>query len=54
MHEWLVLRFDVLDNLAFGSGRLGTMNNFSFTTGFEYRFGGEHYNYWPWNPAPAR
>jgi hypothetical protein len=54
LHEWLVLRFDVLDNLAFGSGRLGTMNNFSFTTGFEYRFGGEHYNYWPWNPAPAR
>ena len=39
LHEWLVLRFDVLDNLAFGSGGLGTMNNFSFTTGFEYRFG---------------
>jgi hypothetical protein len=54
LHEWLVLRFDVLDNLAFGSGGLGTMNNFSFTTGFEYRFGGAHVNYWPWNPAPAR
>lgn len=54
IHEWLVLRFDVLDNLAFGSGGVGTMNNFSFTTGFEYRFGGSHFNYWPWNPAPAR
>jgi hypothetical protein len=54
LHEWLVLRFDILDNLAFGSGSLGTMNNFSFTTGFEWRFGGVHYNYWPWNPAPAR
>lgn len=54
VHEWLALRFDVLDNLAFGSGSLGTMNNFSFTTGFEWRFGGSHVNYWPWNPAPAR
>lgn len=54
LHEWLVLRFDVLDNLAFGSGGLGTQNNFSFTTGFEYRFGGSHFNYWPWDPAPAR
>jgi len=54
LHEWLVLRFDVLDNMAFGSGCLGTMNNISFTTGFEYRFGGAHYSYWPWDPAPAR
>ena len=54
IHEWLVLRFDVLDNLAFGSGDAKTMNNFSFTTGFEYRFGGGHFSYWPWDPAPAR
>jgi hypothetical protein len=54
IHEWLALRFDVLDNLAFGSHNLGTMNNFSFTTGFEWRFGGSHYNYWPWNAASAR
>lgn len=50
IHEWLALRFDFLDNLAFGSNHLGTMNNLSFTTGFEWRFGGYHYNYWPWNP----
>jgi Outer membrane protein beta-barrel domain len=54
IHEWLALRFDVLDNLAFGSHNLGTMNNFSFTSGFEWRFGGGHYNYWPWNPGPGR
>jgi hypothetical protein len=54
IHEWLVLRFDVLDNLAFGSGDAKTMNNLSFTTGFEYRFGGGHSSYWPWDPAPAR
>ncbi len=53
LHDWLTLRADVTDNLAFGSSGLETMNNFSFTTGMEYRFGGCHRSYWPWEPAGA-
>ena len=54
LHDWLTLRADVTDNLAFGSSGLATMNNFSFTTGMEFRFGGYHKNYWPWAPAAPR
>jgi opacity protein-like surface antigen len=53
LHDWLTLRADVTDNLALGSSGLATMNNFSFTTGMEYRFGGCHRSYWPWEPASA-
>jgi hypothetical protein len=53
LHDWLTLRADVIDNLAFGSSGLATMNNVSFTTGMEFRFGGCHKNYWPWEPATA-
>jgi hypothetical protein len=53
LHDWLTLRADVTDNLAFGSSGLATMNNVSFTTGMEFRFGGCHQNYWPWEPASA-
>jgi hypothetical protein len=53
LHDWLSLRADVTDNLAFGSSGLATMNNFSFTTGMEFRFGGCHRSYWPWEPAAA-
>jgi hypothetical protein len=51
MHDSWVLRFDLLDNIALGSSGLDTMNNFSFSSGFEYRFGGSHKDYWPWDPA---
>ncbi|HEV3416054.1 MAG TPA: outer membrane beta-barrel protein [Pirellulales bacterium] len=54
LHDWLTLRADVTDNLALGSSGLATMNNVSFTTGLEFRFGGCHQNYWPWEPASAR
>lgn len=53
LHDWLSLRADVTDNLALGSSGLATMNNFSFTTGMEFRFGGSHRSYWPWEPAAA-
>jgi opacity protein-like surface antigen len=53
LHDWLTLRADVTDNLALGSSGLATMNNFSFTTGMEYRFGGCHRSYWPWEPSSA-
>ncbi len=51
MHDSWVLRFDLLDNIALGSSGLDTMNNFSFSSGFEYRFGGSHKDYWPWDPC---
>jgi hypothetical protein len=51
MHDSWTLRFDVLDNIALGSAGLNTMNNFSFTSGVEYRFGGSHKNYGPWEQA---
>jgi Outer membrane protein beta-barrel domain len=53
-HDWVTLRADVTDNLAFGSSGLETMNNISFTTGMEFHFGGCHKNYWPWEPEGAR
>jgi len=49
-HEWLVLRMDLVDNIAFGRAGLETMHNVSFTTGVEVRFGGVRQSYWPWNP----
>ncbi len=51
LHQWLVLRADLTDNLALGSGRVSTMNNISFTTGLEFYFGGDHLSYWPWDPS---
>ena len=44
-------RFDVIDNLAFASGPLDTMNNISLTFSVEVRFGGVRRSYWPWNPG---
>jgi hypothetical protein len=52
MNEWMVFRFDVIDNLAFGTGSLDTMHNVSLTAGLEYHFGGKRRSYWPWNPNP--
>ncbi len=50
--DWIALRFDFLDNVAFG-GRAGfeTMNNLSLTGGLEFRFGGTRKSYFPWNPS---
>ena len=47
----LVLRFDVMDNMAFGSGGLDTMHNISLTGGVELRCGGRRMSYYPWNPG---
>jgi hypothetical protein len=48
----LVVRTELLNNLAFGSGSgLDTLHNVSFTAGFEVRFGGARKNYWPWEPG---
>ncbi|MEX2139736.1 MAG: outer membrane beta-barrel protein [Pirellulales bacterium] len=50
--DWIAMRFDLLDNVAFG-GKAGfeTMNNLSLTAGLEFRFGGTRKSYFPWNPS---
>jgi hypothetical protein len=49
--EWLALRCDIMDNLAFGRGPFNTMNNVSYTGGVEIRFGGLRKTYYPWHPS---
>src|SRR5690606_20402379 len=49
--DWLVFRFDVTDNIAFGGGTpIGTQHTFSATGAIELRFGGSRVSYWPWQP----
>jgi outer membrane protein with beta-barrel domain len=50
--DWITMRLDVTDNIAFG-GRAGfeTMNNISLAGGLEFRFGGTRKSYFPWNPS---
>jgi hypothetical protein len=49
--DWLVLRLDLTDNIAFGGGtRLGTQHNISITGNVEIRFGGPRTSYWSWAP----
>jgi hypothetical protein len=49
--DWLVLRLDLTDNIAFGGGtRLGTQHNISVTGNVEIRFGGPRTSYWAWTP----
>ena len=49
--NWLALRIDVLDNLAFSSEHVDTMHNLSCTCGVEVHFGGSRRSYFPWNPG---
>jgi hypothetical protein len=51
VHEYLVARFELIDNWAIGSGRLSAMQNVSYTCGVEIRFGGVRRHYWPWDPG---
>lgn len=45
-------RVELLDNVAFGGSELiETMHNITLTGGIEYRFGGSHRTYWPWDPG---
>jgi hypothetical protein len=46
-----VMRFELMDNFAFGTGLLNDMHNLSFTAGLETRFGGgNRKSYYPWKP----
>lgn len=48
---WLSWRLEILDNLAWGNDGVGTLNNFSFTAGMEFRLGGRPNSYWPWRSS---
>jgi hypothetical protein len=49
--DWLVLRLDLADNIAFGGGtQIGTQHNISLTGNVEIRFGGPRTSYWAWAP----
>lgn len=45
--EWLVLRAELLDNVAVGSGVM--QSNFSATGGIGFRFGNLRNHFWPWS-----
>jgi hypothetical protein len=52
LSEWFIFRAECLDNVAFAGGSVfQTQHNFSFTAGFEIRFGQPHLQYWPWDPS---
>ena len=50
-NDWLALRFEVADNIAFGASGIDTVHNVLVTGGVELRFGGSRTAYWPWNPS---
>ena len=55
--DWLALRLECSDNIAFGEvafgdpAEFGTLHSISVTAGVEIRFGGSRKAYWPWNPS---
>jgi hypothetical protein len=52
LEDWLALRLECLDNIAFAGGTgLNTLHHVSLTGGVEIRFGGPRRAYWPWNPG---
>jgi hypothetical protein len=51
LRQWLALRAELLDNVAFADSGLNSMHNISLTVGAEWRFGAEPPSYWPWNPS---
>ena len=46
---WCTIRFDVVENFAYGSHTLENQANFSLMGGVEYRFGGRRPSYFPWH-----
>ena len=48
--NWMALRLDIADNLAFGDAGADSMQNFSITAGTEFRFGGSRRNYYHFHP----
>ena len=51
-NDWLALRIEVSDSIAFGGGPgFNTLNNLLVTGGLEVRFGGTRKVYWPYSPG---
>ena len=51
-NDWLALRMEVSDNMAFGGGSgFSVLQNLSVTCGLEVRFGGTRKVYWPYSPG---
>ena len=51
-NDWLALRLEVSDNMAFGGGPgFNMLHNLSATGGLEVRFGGTRKVYWPYSPG---
>jgi hypothetical protein len=47
--RWLIWRAEVIDNLAWGENGTSTLNNFTFTLGAEWRFGGRPTGSYAWH-----
>jgi hypothetical protein len=47
------LRLEAYDNIAFGDGRLSTMQNFTLAAGVEFRFGGRPTSFFPWHGSTS-
>lgn len=47
----LVLRGELLDSFLFDGSLTDSTHNFTLTMGLEWRFGGSHRNYWPYQPS---
>lgn len=49
--DWLALRVECADNVAFGNGGVNTLHQVSIVGGAEIRLGGSRKQYWPWTPG---
>jgi outer membrane protein with beta-barrel domain len=47
------LRLEAYDNIAWGDGKLATMQNFTLAAGVEFRFGGRPTSYFPWHGSTS-
>ncbi len=50
---WHTMRLDLYDNIAFGDGRLSSMQNFTLAAGVEFRFGCRPTSYFPWHGSTS-
>jgi hypothetical protein len=51
-NNWVALRLELSDNMAFGGGPgFNALHNLSMTGGMEVRFGGRRTVYWPYSPG---
>jgi hypothetical protein len=49
MQPHYAIRFDLTQNISFGTGSLETMDNISLSAGIEWHYGGPRKSYFPWN-----